>query len=79
VQSCLIHTGQNYDVNLKDILFQQLGIREPNHFWGVRGETFGEQISRIIATREQVFLAQKPDKLLILGDTNSCLAAIVAK
>jgi UDP-N-acetylglucosamine 2-epimerase (non-hydrolysing) len=75
----LVHTGQNYDVNLNDIFFKQLGVRQPNHSLGVRGETFGEQIGKIITASEQVLLAEKPDRMLILGDTNSCLSAIVAK
>jgi UDP-N-acetylglucosamine 2-epimerase (non-hydrolysing) len=75
----LVHTGQNYDPGLSDIFFQQLGVRQPDHFLGVRGETFGEQIGKIIAASEQIILAERPDRLLILGDTNSCLAAIVAK
>jgi len=75
----LVHTGQNYDINLNDVFFQQLGVRQPDHFLGVRGDTFGEQIGKIIAVSEQVFLAERPDRLLILGDTNSGLAAIVAK
>lgn len=75
----VVHTGQNYDVNLNDIFFQQLGVRPPNHFLGVRGETFGEQIGKIIAASEQVLLREKPDRVLFLGDTNSSLGAIVAK
>ena len=75
----LVHTGQNYDVNLNDIFFQQLGVRQPNHYLGVRADTFGEQIGKIIAASEQVMLAEKPDSLLILGDTNSSLSALVAK
>jgi len=75
----LVHTGQNYDVNLNDIFFEQLGVREPNLFLGARGDTFGEQIGKIILASEQVLRAEKPDRLLILGDTNSCLSAIVAK
>jgi UDP-N-acetylglucosamine 2-epimerase (non-hydrolysing) len=78
-QHVLVHTGQNYDVNLNDIFFQQLNVRQPDHFLGVRGATFGEQIGKIIATSEQVLLSEKPDKLLVLGDTNSSLIAIVAK
>jgi UDP-N-acetylglucosamine 2-epimerase (non-hydrolysing) len=74
-----VHTGQNYDVNLKDVFFQQLGVRQPDHFLGVRGATFGEQIGRIIVASEQVILAEKPDKMLVLGDTNSSLAVIVSK
>ena len=78
-QHVLVHTGQNYDVNLNDIFFQQLGVRRPDHFLGVRGATFGEQIGKIIAASEKVFLSEKPDKLLVLGDTNSSLAVMVAK
>jgi UDP-N-acetylglucosamine 2-epimerase (non-hydrolysing) len=75
----VVHTGQNYDVNLNDIFFQQLGVRQPNHFLGVRGDTFGEQIGKIITASERVILDEKPDRVLILGDTNSSLAAVVAK
>jgi UDP-N-acetylglucosamine 2-epimerase (non-hydrolysing) len=78
-QQVLVHTGQNYDVNLNDIFFQQLGVRKPDHFLGVGGGTFGEQIGKIIAASEQVILSEKPNRMLVLGDTNSSLAAIVAK
>jgi UDP-N-acetylglucosamine 2-epimerase (non-hydrolysing) len=75
----LVHTGQNFDASLSDAFFQELGVRQPDHYLAVRGDTFGEQIGRIIAASEQVLLAEKPDRLLILGDTNSALSAIVAK
>lgn len=75
----LVHTGQNFDKNLSDIFFKQLNIRSPNYFLDVKGKTFGEQIGRIITKSEEVMLLEKPDRLLILGDTNSCLSAIVAK
>jgi UDP-N-acetylglucosamine 2-epimerase (non-hydrolysing) len=75
----LVHTGQNYDVNLSDIFFRQLSVRKPNYSLGVRGDTFGEQIGKIITAGEQVLRAERPDRLLVLGDTNSALAAIVAK
>lgn len=75
----LVHTGQNFDASLSDVFFQELGVRQPDHTLGVRGDTFGEQIGRIIAASEQVLLAEKPDRLLILGDTNSALSTIVAK
>jgi UDP-N-acetylglucosamine 2-epimerase (non-hydrolysing) len=75
----LVHTGQNYDANLNDIFFQELGVRQPDHYLEVRGDTFGEQIGRIIIAAEQVIQTEKPDRLLVLGDTNSGLAAIVAK
>ena len=74
----LIHTGQNYDANLKDIFFEQLGVRAPDYYLGAKG-TFGEQIGTILAESERILLAEKPDKILVLGDTNSGLAAIMAK
>lgn len=75
----LVHTGQNFDPRLSDLFFSELGVRAPDHFLGVRGETFGEQAGQIIAGCERVMLAERPDRLLILGDTNSALSAIVAK
>jgi UDP-N-acetylglucosamine 2-epimerase (non-hydrolysing) len=78
-QHVLVHTGQNFDPGLSDLFFKELRVRAPDHFLGVRGATFGEQIGKIIIESERVMLAEKPDKILILGDTNSALAAIVAK
>jgi UDP-N-acetylglucosamine 2-epimerase (non-hydrolysing) len=78
-QHVLVHTGQNFDPRLSELFFDQLGVRPPDHFFGVRGKTFGEQIGQIIAESERVLLAEKPDRLLILGDTNSALSSIVAK
>jgi UDP-N-acetylglucosamine 2-epimerase (non-hydrolysing) len=75
----LVHTGQNFDPGLSDIFFEQLNVRKPDHFLGVRGTGFGEQIGQIIAQAEKVLLDEKPDRLLLLGDTNSALTAIVAK
>ena len=75
----LVHTGQNFDASLSDVFFEELGVRRPDHFLGVRGATFGEQIGKIIEGSERVMLEEKPDRLLILGDTNSALSAIVAK
>jgi len=74
----LVHTGQNYDVNLNDVFFQQLGVREPDHFLGALG-SFGEQIGTILKQSERVMIEEKPDRFLVLGDTNSSLAAIMAK
>ena len=74
----LIHTGQNYDPNLNDIFFQQLGVRAPDEFLDAKGP-FGEQIGMILSKIERILLAEKPDKFLVLGDTNSALAAIIAK
>lgn len=74
----LVHTGQNYDINLNEVFFQQLGVRKPDHYFGARG-SFGEQISTILIHSERVMLEEKPDRFLVLGDTNSGLAAIMAK
>ena len=75
----LVNTGQNFEPSLSDLFFKELGVRTPDHFLGVRGETFGEQIGAIIEASEKVLTKVKPDRLLILGDTNSALSAIVAK
>ena len=74
----LVHTGQNYDLNLNDIFFQQMGVRAPNIYLNAKG-SFGQQIATILARSEEVMLAEKPDKFLVLGDTNSALAAFIAK
>ncbi len=75
----LIHTGQNYDVELNDVFFRDLGVRRPDHFLDVVGATLGETIGNIIARAYSVLSDERPDALLLLGDTNSCLAAIAAK
>ncbi|HJP95006.1 MAG TPA: UDP-N-acetylglucosamine 2-epimerase (non-hydrolyzing) [Pyrinomonadaceae bacterium] len=75
----LVHTGQNFDSSLSDLFFQQLGVRAADRYLGVRGDTFGEQIGKIISTCERVMLDERPDRVLLLGDTNSSLSAIVAK
>jgi len=74
----LVHTGQNFDPNLNEIFFQQLGVRTPDAYLDAKG-SFGEQVATILARSEEIMLAEKPDKFLVLGDTNSALAAIVAK
>ena len=75
----LVHTGQNYDFELNRIFFEQLGIREPDYFLNVAVENLGRTIGNVIAGSFDVMANEKPDALLILGDTNSCLAAISAK
>lgn len=75
----LVHTGQNFDRALSDLFFDELGVREPDHVLEVRSTTFGEQIGRILIASEQVLAKERPDRLLLLGDTNSSLSAIVAK
>lgn len=74
----LVHTGQNYDPNLNDVFFQELGIRIPDEFLGAKGR-FGEQVGRILSKIEQILIERKPDRFMVLGDTNSALTAIVAK
>jgi UDP-N-acetylglucosamine 2-epimerase (non-hydrolysing) len=75
----LVHTGQNYDTRLSDIFFEELGVRQPNHYLGVRGDSMGDAIGQIISKSEAVLKQEQPDLLLLLGDTNSALSAIIAK
>lgn len=75
----LVHTGQNYDERLDRIFFEELGVRAPDVNLGVRGAGFGDQMGQILARIEPVFLERRPDRLLILGDTNSGLTALVAR
>jgi len=77
-QHVIVHTGQNYDANLNEIFFREMTIRAPDHHLGIRG-TFGEQIGRILIKVEGILREEKPDRFLVLGDTNSSLAAICAK
>ncbi len=74
----VIHTGQNFDPNLTDVFFDEMKIRSPNVFLGAKG-SFGEQVGAILAGCEQIMRVEKPDKFLVLGDTNSALAAFIAK
>ena len=75
----LVHTGQNFDPRLSDVFFNDLGVRKPNHYLGVQAASFGEQVGKILAEGERTLRAEKPDRVLILGDTNSALVAFVAK
>lgn len=75
----LVHTGQNYDHELNAIFFDQLGLRKPDHDLGAVGETAAHTIGKLIGGVDDVLLREKPDALLLLGDTNSCLAVIAAK
>lgn len=78
-QHVLVHTGQNFDYELNEVFFEQLGIRKPDHFLGAAGETPAETIGQVIAKVDKVIAEVQPEALLILGDTNSCLAAVAAK
>jgi len=75
----LIHTGQNYDYELNEIFFNDLGIRKPDHFLNAAGATGAETIGKVIIGVDQVLAEVKPEALLVLGDTNSCMAVIPAK
>ncbi|MEO7856646.1 MAG: UDP-N-acetylglucosamine 2-epimerase (non-hydrolyzing) [Gemmatimonadaceae bacterium] len=75
----LVHTGQNYDYELNEVFFSELGIRKPDHFLNAAGDTAAETIGAVISGIDRLFVAHVPDAVLMLGDTNSCLAAIAAK
>ena len=75
----LVHTGQNYDYELNEIFFQDLGVRQPDHFMNAVGVNAAETIGNIIIAADKVLNEVKPEAVLILGDTNSCLAALSAK
>ena len=75
----IVHTGQNYDYELNQIFFDDLGIRKPDHFLNAAGASGAETIGKVIIAVDTVLAAEKPDAMLILGDTNSCMAVISAK
>ncbi|MGE6212904.1 non-hydrolyzing UDP-N-acetylglucosamine 2-epimerase [Comamonas aquatica] len=75
----VVHTGQNYDYELNQIFFDDLSIRKPDHFLNAAGGSAAETIGKIIAAMDAVLIAEQPEALLVLGDTNSCLSVIPAK
>ena len=75
----LVDTGQNFDDRLNALFFRQLGLRQPDYSLGVRGDGIADQIGQILVRSEEVLRTERPDRLLILGDTNSSLCAIIAK
>src|SRR3989304_7778856 len=75
----LVHTGQNFEDNLNRIFFDELKLRPPDHYLDTRADSFAGQAGRILAEGEKALLKEKPERLLILGDTNSGLVSIVAK
>lgn len=75
----LVHTGQNWDYTLNDIFFKELEIKEPDFYLGVVGNDLGQTMGNVIAKSYKLMAEQKPDALLVLGDTNSCLSVISAK
>ncbi len=75
----IIHTGQNYDYELNEIFFKELGLRKPDYFLGVDTSSLGHVLGEILIKSEEVFKKEKPDAVLILGDTNSSIAGVIAK
>jgi hypothetical protein len=78
-EQTLVHTGQNYDPALSDIFFSELGVRPPDCYLGVRGESFAARVGQIFVECESVLRQIRPDRLLILGDTDSALCGFIAK
>lgn len=75
----IVHTGQNYDYELNEVFFEDLGVRRPDHFLGTGGGTLGETLGKILTESERIIAVERPDAVLILGDTNSSLSAIMAR
>ena len=75
----LVHTGQNYDFELNEVFFKDLGVRKPNYFLNAVGANTAETIGNIISKSDEIFEKEKPDAILLYGDTNSCLSVISAK
>lgn len=79
VEHVLVHTGQNYDYTLNQVFFDDLGIRQPDHMLGVDTSSLGHVLGETLIKTEEVLRAERPDAMLVLGDTNSCIAAVMAK
>lgn len=75
----LVHTGQNYDYTLNEVFFRDLKLREPDYYLGVVGENLGQTMGNVIAKSYNIMIDVKPDAIIVLGDTNSCLCVISAK
>lgn len=75
----IVHTGQNYDYTLNEVFFKELGLREPDYYLGVVGENLGQTMGNVIAKSYELMSEVKPDAVIVLGDTNSCLSVIAAK
>ncbi len=75
----LVHTGQNYDYELNEIFFEDLGLRKPDHFLAADTTTLGAVLGSILSAVESVILEEKPDAMVVLGDTNSCISALMAR
>lgn len=78
-QHIVVHTGQNFDPNLSEIFFSEMRVRKPDYHLGITGSTFGQQIGAMLSAVDKVLCDERPDALLILGDTNSGLCSFIAK
>jgi len=79
IDHVLVHTGQNYDHSLNQVFFDDLGLRAPDHYLGVDTSSLGAVLGGVLVATEQVLLTERPDAVLVLGDTNSCVATVMAK
>lgn len=79
IEHVLVHTGQNYDYTLNQVFFDDLGLRAPDHYLGVDTSSLGAVLGGVLIETERVLLAEQPDAFLVLGDTNSCVATVMAK
>ncbi|MEO9146699.1 MAG: UDP-N-acetylglucosamine 2-epimerase (non-hydrolyzing) [Ginsengibacter sp.] len=79
VNQIIVHTGQNYDYELNEVFWKDLGLRKPNHFLEIDTSSLGASVGDILRKTEEILKLEKPDGLLVLGDTNSCLSAYMAK
>ena len=79
VDHILVHTGQNYDYELNEIFFNDLGVKKPNYFLNAVGNSTAETIGNIISESDKILEKENPDAVLLYGDTNSCLSVISAK
>lgn len=75
----LVHTGQNYDYSLNQVFFDDLELRAPDHFLGVDTSSLGSVLAGVMRGTEEVILKEKPDAMVVLGDTNSCISAVIGK
>ena len=79
VEHTIVHTGQNWDYELNELFFQELGVRKPDHFLGVDPSSLGTVLGNILIQIEPILKEERPDAVVVLGDTNSAIAAIIAK
>ncbi|WP_206473175.1 non-hydrolyzing UDP-N-acetylglucosamine 2-epimerase [Dietzia sp. KRD202] len=79
IEHVLVHTGQNYDYTLNQIFFKDLGLRQPDHILGIDTTSVGAVLGGTLVGAERVMLTERPDAVLVLGDTNSCIAALMAR